>query len=254
MFSFVLPYVNRESAEYVENTIDFLLGPVSKAIDSGNTGNIVLFSNKLKFEGRIAEHDYNTMIVSSLKNFLAIPGKGDELELLDGHIDHEDFNVYNSKPYFNHFCQFEYTPDRPFAELLTENYNALLLQPEQTIEAMFLLEVPNKDQTPYFYNILDYFADDDVKPHYGVVHNPNIDKPLITMSLLYSRKPKELVDDFKQMADLMTRKKLKKSINQFVKLEQRKVDIDSEVRKIEESDEQNGNSVLDVLQRLKKLR
>ena len=67
MFSFILPYLNRESAEYVENTIDFLLGPASKAIDSGNTGNIILFSNKLKFEGRISEHDYNTMIVSSLK-------------------------------------------------------------------------------------------------------------------------------------------------------------------------------------------
>ena len=61
-------------------------------------------------------------------------------------------------------------------------------------------------------------------------------------------------DDFKQMADLMTRKKLKKSINQFVKLEERKLDIDNEVRKIEEADEQNGNSVLDVLARLKKLR
>ncbi len=254
MFSFILPYVNRESSEYVENTIDFLLGPASKGIDSGNTGNIMLFSNKLKFEGRIAEHDYNTMIVSSLKNFMVIPTKGDELELLDGHIDHEDFGVYCSKPYFNHFSQFEYTPDKPFAELLQENFNALLLPPEETIEAMFLLEVPSKDQTAYFYNILDYFADDDVKPHYGVVLNPNIEKPLLTMSLLYSRKPKELVDDFKQMADLMTRKKLKKSINQFVKLEERKMDIDTEVRKIEESSEQTGNSVLDVLKRLKKLR
>lgn len=254
MFSFILPYLNRESAEYVENTIDFLLGPVSRSIDSGNTGNIILFSNKLKFEGRISEHDYNTMIVSSLKNFNAIPDKGDEFELLDGHIDHEDFDVYTSKPYFNHFCQFEYTPDRPFAELLNENLNPLLLPPEQAIEAMFLLEVPNKDQTPFFYNILDFFADDDVKPHYGVVHNPNIQNPIITMSVLYSRKPKELVDDFKQMADLMTRKKLKKSITQFVKLEERNLDIDNEVRKIEEADEQNGNSVLDVLARLKKLR
>ena len=254
MFTFILPYLNRESAEYVENTIDFLLGPVSNAIDSGNTGNLILFSNKLKFEGRISEQDYNTMIISSLKNFSVIPDKGDELELLDGHIDHEDFVVYTSKPYFNHFCQFEYTPDRNFAELLAENMNPLLLPPEQTIEAMFLLEVPNKDQTPYLYNILDFFADDDVKPHYGVVHNPNIDKPIITLSMLYSRKPKELVDDFKQMADLMTRKKLKKSIKQFVKLEERNLDIDNEVRKIEEADEQNGNSVLDVLARLKKIR
>lgn len=78
VFGFVLPYVERESSEYVENTISFLKGAVSKAIDSGNTGNIMLFSNKLKFEGRIAEHDYNTMTVTSLKNFHAIPEKSVE--------------------------------------------------------------------------------------------------------------------------------------------------------------------------------
>lgn len=253
VFGFVLPYVERESSEYVENTVSFLKGAVSKAIDSGNTGNIMLFSNKLKFEGRIAEHDYNTMTVTSLKNFQAIPEKSVEFELLDGHIDHEDFRVYTSKPYFNHFCQFEYTPDRPFAELLEENYNPLLLPPEQPIEAMFLLEVPSREMTPYFYNLLDYFSDDDVKPAYGVVLNPNLDKPLLSMSLLYSRKPKELVDDFSQMAEKMTKKKLKKTINQFVKLEERRLSVEDEVRKIEKDDEA-GSSVLDVLARLKKLR
>ena len=256
-FAFILPYVNRESSDYVENTIDFLQGPVSQAIDSGNTGNIVLFSNKLKFEARLTEGDFNNMIMNSLKSFYEIPDKGDELELLDGHIDHEDFEVYVNKPYFNHFTQFDYTPEKPFIELFRENYNSLLLPPEQAIEAMFLLEVPSKDQTSYLYNLLDFFADDDVKPYYGVVHNPNLEQPKLTMSVLYSRKPKELVDDFKHMADAMTRKKLEKSIKQFVQLEERKVDICNEVRSIEnpgEEQNQENDSVLNVLARLKKLR
>jgi hypothetical protein len=253
VFGFLLPYVKLESAEFVQNTIDFLLGPVSHAIDSGNTGNIMLFSNKLKFEGRIAEHDYNTMVTASLSNFLDIPRKGDEMELLDGHVDHEDFRVYLSKPYFNHFCQFEYTPDRPFLDLLQENYSQLLLTPEQPIEAMFLLEVPSREMTPYFYNILDYFADDHVMPCYGVVLNPDIEKPVITLSVLYSRKPKELVDDFCHRVESITQKKLKKTINQFVQLEERRVNVEDEVRKIEEEDD-NGRSVLEVLGRLKKIR
>jgi len=254
MFAFVLPYVGLESAEFVENTVDFLLGPVSKAIDSGNTGNIMLFSNKLKFEGRIAEHDYNVMLATGLKNFLSIPRKGDEFALLDGHVDHEDFRVYLSKPYFNHFCQFEYTTERSFAELLKANYNQTLLPPEQPIEAMFLLEVPTPEMTSCFYNILDYFAVDHVKPAYGVVLNPQLKKPLLTLSLLYSRKPKELVDDFCHMVEDMTQKRIKKTINQFVKLEeQHRVNVEETVRKIEREDE-SSNSVLEVLGRLKKLR
>jgi hypothetical protein len=193
------------------------------------------------------------MIISSLKSFYAIPDKGDEFELLDGHIDHEDFEVYVSKPYFNHFTQFEYTPERPFHELLNENYNSLLLNPEQAIEAMFLLEVPQKEQVEYLYNLLDYFADDDVKPYYGVVHNPNLERPLLTMSILYSRKPKEIVDDFKQMADSMTRKKIKKSLDQFVRLEKHNINIEEEVRIIESSDDGNSKG-LDLVRRLKKLK
>jgi hypothetical protein len=253
VFGFVLPYVDRESSEFVQNTIDFLMGPVSKAIDSGNTGNIVLFSNKLKFEGRIAEYDYNTMLVNNLKNFLAIPQKGDALELLDGHVDHEDFRVYLSKPYFNHFCQFEYSPDRPFADQYAENISQLLLPPEQPIEAMFLLELPTREMTSCFYTILDYFAEDQVTPAYGVVLNPAIEKPLLTLSVLYSRKPKELVDDFCLRVEHITQKKLKKTINQFVKLEEHQLSVEEEVRKIESEDE-TGRSVLDVLGRLKKLR
>jgi hypothetical protein len=245
--------VKLESAEFVENTVDFLMGPVSHAIDSGNTGNIILFSNKLKFEGRLAEHDYNTILMAGLNHFLSIPRKGDLLEMLDGHVDHEDFRVYLSKPYFNHFCQFEYDSTRAFADLLKESYNAALLPPEQPIEAMFLLEVPNREMTTCFYNILDYFAADHVKPSYGVVLNPQLKKPLLTLSLLYSRKPKELVEDFCSMVDEMTQKKLKKTIDQFVKLEEHRINVEDAVRKIESEDE-TSNSVLEVLGRLKKLR
>lgn len=253
VFGFLLPYVELESAEFVQNTVDFLMGPVSRAIDSGNTGNIMLFSNKLKFEGRIAEHDFNTMIAGSLNNFMSIPRKGDEMELLDGHVDHEDFRVYLSKPYFNHFCQFEYVPEKPFADQLKENFSQLLLTPEQPIEAMFLLEVPSREMTSEFYSILDYFAEDHVMPCYGVVLNPEIEKPVITLSLLYSRKPKELVDDFCHRVERITQKKLKKTINQFVTLEERRVNVEDEVRKIEEEDD-SGKSVLEVLGRLKKIR
>lgn len=272
MFGLLLPYVNRESSEFVENTIQFLLDPVSSAIDSGNTGNMVLFSNKLKFEARIAEADYNHMMIRSLQNFLDIPYKGESLQLLDGHIDHEDFNVYKSKPYFNHFTQFFYDTNRPFGDQLRENFNQLLLPPERSIEAMFLLEVPHIEQAPMLYNILDYFAEDDVTPAYGVVHNPNIEQPTVTVSLLYSRKPRELVDDFKQMADKLTRKKIKKSIEQFVKLEATPFDIQSEVKQmttpppvqegeapipppeVEKVAATEGNDVFSVLKRLRKLK
>jgi len=253
VFGLVLPYVERESAEFVQNTVDFLMGPVSNAIDSGNTGNILLFSNKLKFEGRIAEHDYNTMMIECFKNFLAIPHKSDRLELLDGHVDHEDFRVYQSKPYFNHFCQFEYDAHKPFADQVKENTSQVLLTPEQPIEAMFLLEVPSREMTAQFYDILDHFAEDHIAPAYGVVLNPDIQKPIITLSVLYSRKPKELVDDFCQRVERITKKKLKKTINQFVKLEKTQMNVEEEVRRIEEGEDAE-KSVLDVLGRLKKLR
>ncbi len=267
MFCMVLPYVDREGSEFVENTIDFLMDPVSKAIDSGNTGNIVLFSNKLKFQGRIAEGDYNHMMVRSLQNFLDIPYKGDSFELLDGHIDHEDFNVYKSKPYFNHFTQFYYDTNRDFGKQLEENYNNLLLLPQcQCIEAMFLLEVPKREQAPMLYNILDYFSEDGVTPHFGVVLNPNIESPVITVSLLYSRKPQELVNDFKQKADDLTRRKIKKSIKQFVQLETTPFDIPEEVKNMTapkfgpEGEPEPAevkapaDDVLSVLQRLRKLK
>lgn len=275
MFCVVLPYALREATEYVENTVNFLLDPLSDAIDSGNTGNIILFSNRLKFEGRIPEGHYNEMMIASFREFLNIPRKGDQMELLDGHIDYQDFNIYKTKPYFNHFTQFKYNPNESFEAQLKSNYNPLLLEPERAIEALFLLELPDAKETASLYNILDYFSSDDVAATYSVVLNPELEEPQITVSLLYSRKPRELVEDFKQTADKLTRKKLKKSIDQFEKLEAKPFDVVEEVRlmtkpepifeEIEIKGEKKrvevkapvrtgDEDVLEVLKRLKRLR
>ncbi|HBM15171.1 MAG TPA: hypothetical protein DD381_02315 [Lentisphaeria bacterium] len=253
MFCLVLPYMNRESYEYVENTIEFLGGPVSAAIDSGNTGNIVLFSNKLKFEARIPEHEYNKMIADSLNTFLAVPVKGEMYKLLDGHIDFEDFDQYRAKPYFNHFTHFPWNPDVSFEDQLRANFNVLLLPPERPIEAMFLIEMPTSERINKFYDILDYFSADNVTPMYGLVHNPDIATPLITVSLLYSRKPRELVEDFKKVSDLYTRNRIKKSLEQHVVLQNHKLDKMNEARRMVEENGNNAGDVLGFLKRVGKL-
>ena len=253
VFVFVLPYVNREATEYVENTIEFLGGPVSIGIDSGNTGNIILFSNKLKFEGRIPELEYNKMLVDSLNSFLGIPVKGEMYELLDGHIDFEDFDLYKSKPYFNHFTQFNWDPNTSFEAQLVANFNTLLLSPERAIEAMFLLELPDPSLTAKFYDILDYFALDNIAPIYGVVHNPALEKPQITVSMLYSRKPRELVEDFKKISDKYTRNRIKKSLEQHVVLQGHKLDKINEARMLVEESGNNTGDVLGFLKRIGKL-
>ena len=89
---------------------------MTDAIDSGNTGNIILFSNKRKFEEEIGEDEYNKMLVDSLNEFLSIPDKNEKNKLLDGHIDQEDFSLFLSKSYFNHFTCFDYNPQEPFEE------------------------------------------------------------------------------------------------------------------------------------------
>ena len=106
VFCLVLPDDELES-NYVENSIDFMSNPVAKAIDKGCTGNIMLFSNKLKFEEQIGEDAYNQKIADSLNVFMSIPDKNTSLKLLELHIDHEDFTAYTAKPYFNHFCYFD---------------------------------------------------------------------------------------------------------------------------------------------------
>ena len=253
VFVFVVPYAQRESSDFVDNTISFLEGPVSKAIDAGNTGNLIVFSNKVKFEQRIPEKTFNKMIIESLNHFLHIPIKGEELKQLDGNIDYEDFCLYKTKPYFNHFCQFEYDQDVPFGKQLKANYNELLLDPEGTIESLFLLELPNPDLTNSFYSILDYFAEDDVSPMYSVLHNPELKKPLITVSLLYSRKPLELVDDFNAISGRHKRNRVEKSLDQYVTLSRLEVDLTNEAEKVWRESHTEGDEVLNVLKRIGKL-
>ena len=250
----VLPYALREPHEFIVNTIEFLKGPLSNALDSTNTGNIFLFSNKLKFEQRISEDAYNQMIAESIKKFEAIPRKGETFELLDGHIDFEDFNSYRAKSFFNYFCYFDYDPNRYFGEQMEEHANPLLLRPDSPIEALFLLEIPADGDETMFYNILDHFASQKVMAHYGVVRNPNIQQPFVTVSLLYSRKPMELVEDFKRVSEETTKAKIDRSLEQYVKFEKMEVNMKQEAQHMAEESGQNKDEILNVLKRLGKLK
>ena len=251
-FCLVLPYDKLESNEYVKNSIDFMQGPLASAIDSGNTGNIVLFSNQCKFEEKIAEDEYNQMIVDSLNVFLAIPEKNDKLKLLDGHIDHEDFTLFISKPFFNHFNYFEYNPNESFEKQLNANANKLLLPPEDAIEAMFLLEVPKGGDSTIFYGILEYFKSMKVSPIYSVVENPELKKPFITVSRLYSRKPYELVDEFNKVNEQNAQAKVEKSLEQHVVLPKLEVNLEKEA-KAASKQKGVGDDVLATLKRIGKL-
>lgn len=251
-FCFILPYDKLESAEYVKNSTDFMTGPLAEAIDSGNTGNIVLFSNRLKFVEKIAEDRYNQMMVDSLNVFMSVPEKNDSLKLLDGHIDHEDFALFISKPYFNHFNYFDYDPSESFEKQLNANSNQLLLESEAPIEAMFLLEVPEGGDSTLFYDILQYFASKKVSPIYSVVENPSINKPFITVARLYSRKPFELVDDFNKINEQHAQAKVEKSLEQHVVLPKLEVNMETEAKKAGRQ-RGVGEDVLATLKRLGKL-
>ena len=192
------------------------------------------------------------MIIESLNQFFSIPEKGEKFELLDGRIDSEDFRLYTAKPYFNHFCQFEYDLESPFGPQLQSNYNKLLLSPEGTIEALFLLELPNSDKTSIFYDIVDYFSEENVSPVYSVIHNPTIKNPLITVSMLYSRKPLELVESFNDISVNYKRDRVKKSLNQFVTLSKLEVDFTKEAQQSLDGDS-STDEILSVLKRIGKL-
>ncbi|NLZ64760.1 MAG: hypothetical protein GX902_13240 [Lentisphaerae bacterium] len=250
-FAFLLPYAKLESSEFISNTSEFLAGPLAEAIDSGNTGNIVLFSNRLKFEKRLSEQKYNQMLIESLEVFLAIPEKNDQLRLLDGHIDHEDFALFCSKPYFNHFTYFDYNPEVSFEKQLNQNGNQLLLAPEAPIEALFLLEVPEGGDPTVFYSIVEYFTEKKVSPIYSVVENPSLKVPFITVSLLYSRKPAELVNDFNEIAESHAQAKVQKSLDQYVSLARLEVNMANKAR--EEVKLRGEEDVLAILKRLGKL-
>ncbi|MFA6815313.1 MAG: hypothetical protein WCS73_03370 [Lentisphaeria bacterium] len=251
-FNLLLPYAKLESSEFISNTSSFLAGPLAAAIDSGNTGNIVLFSNHYKFEHKVSESAYNDMLIHSLQTFLSIPKKSAKLQLLDGHIDEEDFILYTSKPYFNHFAYFNYDASQDFGKQLNQNQNPYLLPSEAAIEALFLLEVPTGGDSTIFYNILEYFKSKNVSPIYSVIENPDITEPFITVSLLYSRKPAELVNDFNKISSEHAQEKVRKSLDQYVKLEKLEVNLEKdaaqEVHQRGEKDE-----VLAILRRIGKL-
>ncbi len=252
-FCFVLPYAKMEPNEFVNNTIDFLQQSVSDAIDSGNTGNIMLFSNRLKFESRYTEEAFNQRLVESLRVFLAVPDKGDTFKLLDGHIDYEDFAHYCSRPYFNHFTYFELNPEADFGKQLDANVNPLLLPPENPIEALFLLEVPPGSDPTIFYDILEYFNGTNVTPVYSVVENPERTTPFVTVSLLYSRKPAELVEDFNRITEEHARAKVRKSLEQHVVLPRLEVNMESEARRAAKQSGAEDGDVLAILKRLGKI-
>ena len=252
MFALVLPDYEQES-NYVENSIDFMSNPVANAIDKGSTGNIMLFSNKLKFDDQIGEDAYNQMIVDSLNVFMAIPEKNTNFKLLELHIDHEDFTAYTSKPYFNHFCYFDYDQSKDFGAQLAANWNKLLLPPEEPIEAMFLLEVPSGMDHTMFYKILPYFEKKKVTPFYSVVENPSLQRPFITVSLLYSRKPLELIDEFNKVNQEVKDAKVNKSLDQHVVLQKLDVDMKNEAKRASKEKGLNAEEVLTALKRINKL-
>ena len=252
-FALVLPYAKLEPAEYVNNTIVFLQDSLSAAIDSGNTGNIVLFSNRLKFESRLSESAYNDMITDALRVFSAVPRKNEELVLLDGHIDYEDFTVYKARPYFNHFTYFDYDPDEGFAAQFDANHNPLLLPPESPIEALFLLEVPAGGDPTLLYDILEYFTGHNVAPVYSVVENPDIKKPFVTVSVLYSRKPAELLEDFNRVSEAHTKTKVRKSLEQHVSLPKLEVNLETEAKRVAAQRGGDESDILVILKRLGKL-
>ena len=250
LFALILPYDRLESAEFVENTSMFLNDSVAPAIDSGNTGNIFMFTNRLKFENRIPEDHFNEMIVASLKEFLSIPKKNAELKLLDGHVDQEDFDLFLSKPYFNHFTVFDYDPMQEFGRQLQDHTNTLLLPAEQPIEALFLMEIPAGGDQTAFYNLVEYFNRQGVKPIYSVAENPEIHQSRVTVAQLYSRKPAELVHDFNTVADEHAQTKVKKTINQFVELEHLEVNMADEARKVKA---QGQDDIVAMLKRIHKI-
>ena len=250
IFALVLPYGKMEPDEFVSNTSAFLNGPVAEAIDSGNTGNIFMFSNRVKFEKQLPEDKYNQMMVSSLKEFFAIPEKNAKLKLLEEHIDQADFALYLSKPYFNHFTAFNFNPENDFGKQLSSHWNPLLLEPEQPIEALFLLEVPSGNDGTCFYSILKHFNDQGVKPLYSVVENPALKGPRVSVSLLYSRKPAEEVQDFNRESEKHAQTKVRRTIDQFVEMEQLQVNLDSEADKVKSNGE---DEIIKMLKRINKL-
>lgn len=252
-FILVLPDGNKEPFEFVQNTIDFISMPLSSGIDSGNTGNIFLVSNNEKYSTRCTELDFNQRICSSFHQFFEIPKKCELLEQVEGYIDTEDFLAYLAKPYFNYFATFPYSADKPLEQQLHENKNPLLLPPSSPIEALFMLELPPNADSRIFYPILDHFEHLGMIPLCAVVMNQSLHQPLLTVSVLYSRKPQELIDDFNRLYQARAKTKIKKSIEQHVVISKRKINIEEEAKKAAHDIGKKDEDILALLRRLGKL-
>jgi hypothetical protein len=212
----------------------------------------MLFSNKLKFADKIGEDAYNQMIVDSLNVFMAIPQKNETMKLLELHIDQEDFAAYIAKPYFNHFCYFDYDRTKDLGVQIKANANSLLLPPEEAIEVMFLLEVPPGQDHTMFYDIMQYYSKLKSPPVYSVVENPALQRPFLTLSMLYSRKPIEVLEEYNQKNVDNKDAIVQRSINQYVNLQKVAVDMDDEAKRA--GAEKGINSeVLNSLRRIGKL-
>ena len=132
---------------------------------------------------------------------------------------------------------------------MNAHHNPLLVAPEDPIEAMFLLEVPVGGDSTIFYNIVEYFNGLGVKPIYSVAENPAVKSPHVTVALLYSRKPAELVQDFNKVAEEQAQTKVRKTIDQFVQVEQLQVDLEDEARKANAGQD----DILAMLKRIHKI-
>ena len=151
---------------------------------------------------------------------------------------------------FNHFCIFDYDSNNDFGKQLNQNQNQLLLSPEQPIEALFMLEVPEGSNGDIHYNIVEYFNQQGVKPLYSVVRNPELRAPRVTVAILYSRIPAELVKNYNQVAEAHAQNKVRKTLEQSVKAEPLQVNLEDEAKKVQPEGQQD---ILAMLRRLNKL-
>jgi type II secretory pathway component GspD/PulD (secretin) len=91
-----------------------------------------------------------------------------------------------------------------------------------------------------------------VSPVYSVVENPEREQPFVTVSLLYSRKPAELLADFNKRNEQHAQVKVRKSLDQYVELPRLDVNLEREAKR---AARQRGTDedILQVLKRLGKL-
>jgi hypothetical protein len=74
------------------------------------------------------------------------------------------------------------------------------------------------------------------------------------VSMLYSRKPMDLVNDFNTISEESTKAKIDKSLEQYVHFETMEVSLKDEVQKVAEEKGQDEDEILSVLKRLGKLK